>query len=133
LSDYGEIVDEQIRIMDAMYPNLSIDTYVVMPNHVHILLRVMWSKHPTVRDEDGKIISPTPANTEVARFLSTFKRYVNKKIGGNIWHTSAHDRIVRNQREYDEIVKYIYANPIRWRLDRYNPNCTSPKKWYIVK
>ena len=41
----------------------------------------------------------------------------NKEIGRNIWQRSYHDRITRDDAEYDEIWQYIDTNPLRWELD----------------
>ncbi len=40
LGRYGEIAEKYIRQMDAFYENVAVDAYVIMPNHIHLLLVV---------------------------------------------------------------------------------------------
>ena len=39
-------------------------------------------------------------------------------LGQKIWQRSYYDHIIRNQRDYDEVAKYIYDNPMKWRFDK---------------
>ena len=53
LSSIGRVVDEAIRAIPAHYPNVALDKFVVMPNHIHLIL--------ALAEPDGRIISaPTP-------------------------------------------------------------------------
>lgn len=53
--------------------------------------------------------------------VSMLKRFINKDIGFNIFQRSYYDRIIRNEKEYTAISKYIHNNPIKWDVDEYNP------------
>ena len=63
----GETVKKYIEQISDFYDELSVDSYVIMPNHVHLLLTVFQGKEES-----------TPQNTVVAKFVSTLKRFVNK-------------------------------------------------------
>ncbi len=61
LSPYGEIVDRWIQKIPEKYPEVSVDHYVIMPNHIHILLSVMGDNgrgNPSPTDE-MKFSTPT--------------------------------------------------------------------------
>ena len=60
---------------------------------------------------------PTRQHSSVSRFVSTFKRFCNKEYGENIWQRHFNDHIIRDRQDYEEHVKYIYENPIRWHYD----------------
>ena len=106
LSKYGKIVDAAINHISVTYPAIAIDSYVIMPNHIHLLLRVC-------ADENGRpMVAPT-----VSRVVNQLKGYVSKKVGKTIWQKSFHDHIIRGREDYDEIAKYIYENPMRWHYD----------------
>ena len=51
LLSYGKIADKYIRQMDAFYDHLSVDKYVIMPDHIHVMIRLdngsMWASTPT--------------------------------------------------------------------------------------
>ncbi|MBQ6848667.1 MAG: transposase [Clostridia bacterium] len=112
LSRHGAIADAYIRFINDFYPNLSVDKYIIMPNHIHLLLRI---------DNDGRSGTPAPTkgNSTIAQFVSTLKRFCNKEYGENIWQRSYHDHIIRNQEDYAEIWQYIENNPRKWALDCY--------------
>ena len=112
LTKYGQIADKYIRQLNDFYDDLSVESYVIMPNHIHIML---WIKD----NEQGPSGTPVPTvqNTLTARFLSTFKRFCNKEYGENIWQYRSNDHIIRNREDYEEHLKYIYENPLCWYYD----------------
>ena len=138
LTKYGKIAEKYIRQLNEFYHHLSVEKYVIMPNHIHLLL---WVKEnnmtdngqsgtpvPTMRGKpprtssNGQSETPVPTNIERAnnacsQFVSTFKRFCNKEYGENIWQARFHDHIIRNRDDYEEHVKYIYENPLRWYYD----------------
>lgn len=40
LKEYGQIADKQLQFMSDFYENISLDKYVIMPNHIHLLLTI---------------------------------------------------------------------------------------------
>ena len=110
LSYYGKIADEFINKINDFYDNISIDIYVIMPNHIHLILRVF-------DNGTSETSSLTKQHSVVPQFVSTFKRFCNGKYGMNIWHRSYHDHIIRDVKDYERIYKYICKNPIIWKSD----------------
>ncbi len=110
LTKYGEIAEKYIKQLDDFYNHISVESYVIMPNHIHILLFVK---------ESGQSRTPVPtrANSAFSQFVSTFKRFCNKEYGENIWQARSNDHIIRNRQDYEEHLRYIYENPIRWYYD----------------
>ena len=106
----GEIADKYIRQMNAFYEHLSVDQYVIMPDHIHILL--------TVQNGQSRTPVPTRANSTVAKFVSTFKRFCNKEYGENIWQGRYYDHVIRNQQDYNEVWEYIEKNPRKWAMTK---------------
>ncbi len=116
LSQYGVIADEQIKKMNNFYNHISVDKYVVMPNHIHLLI--------TLNFTNGRSRTPVPtiinnANSDISKFVGTFKRFTNKEYGENIWQGSFYDHIIRNENDYREIWDYIENNPLKWTEDRF--------------
>ena len=70
---YGPIADKYIHQLHDFYEDLSVESYVIMPNHIHIMLRVNGA-------ENGPSRTPVPTvqNSIPSRFVSTFKRFCNK-------------------------------------------------------
>ena len=114
LTDIGKIVERHLLGCNKI-PNVYIDKYVIMPNHIHVIIR---TSHQTVNDSRGvEAPPPTRANALVPHFVSTFKRFCNAEIGKNIFQRSFYDHIIRNGREYEEISQYIAKNPQTWHED----------------
>lgn len=113
LSCFGKIVDKWIGQIQNKYPSVSVDCYVIMPNHLHLML--------TVAKDDGRG-DPSPTVDAVVgwlKFQST--KEINKiqnSLGEKVFQRSFYDHIVRNQEDYEEIGKYIFENPARWQFDK---------------
>ena len=102
LTEYGEIVNNAIKMISQIYPSISVDCYVIMPDHVHLILRIMT-------DENGRpMVSPT-----VSRVICQMKGYVTKQIGFSVWQKSFYDHVIRNKQDYDECSRYIHENPMK--------------------
>jgi len=92
--------------------DLIVDRYIIMPNYLHLLLRLERAEQ-----------SPAPTISEV---ICTLKSITTKKAnlcdntpGRKIWQRSFYDHIIRNEQDYLEIWRYIDQNPLRWELDEF--------------
>lgn len=108
LSEIGKLVDFEINKISSIYNAVLIDKYVVMPNHIHMIVMIQ-------SDEYGR---PQVAPT-VSRIVKQFKGSISKQIGFPVFQRSYHDHIIRNQSDYDEIWQYIGENPLKWQSDCY--------------
>jgi len=110
LLPHGKIAEKYIHQLNNFYEDITVDQYVIMPNHIHIML--------LVRDDGASRTSPpTKQHSAVSRFVSTFKRFCNKEYGENIWQRGFYDHIIRNREDYEEHLRYIHENPTNWYYD----------------
>ena len=113
LSIYGNIAEKWIKKISDKYNKVSVDCYVIMPNHIHLLLTTI---------NNGGRGDPSPTVTAVVGWLKyQITREINqiKGTGGaKIFQRSFYDHVIRNRNDYEEIWKYIYENPIRWKIDK---------------
>ena len=110
LFPYGKIADKHISELSEFYANIKVDKYVIMPNHIHIILRVLGDGSP-------RTSTPTRQTSSISHFVSTFKRFCNKEYGRNIWQRGFYDHVIRNYDDYVNIKKYILQNPTNWYYD----------------
>lgn len=110
LTDYGVVADQQLRLMADFYENMKLERYTIMPNHVHLLLRLLET-------ENGPSGRPVPTNSGIAKFVGTFKRFCNRQYGENIWQNRSYDHIIRDEADFLKHVQYIDQNPARWTED----------------
>ena len=104
LSNYGEIVKEKINNIPLHYDNVLIDNYVIMPNHIHLIINIT---------ENGRTMcAPT-----ISRIIKHFKESVTKSIGCCIWQKGFYDHIIRDEEDYLTKCQYIENNPTKWLED----------------
>ncbi len=119
LSSAGEMVSDVIEDIPVRFPDVSIDSSVVMPNHVHLLIGL------ALRSTD----EPLTINlSEVVQWfkMSTHRRYSEgvQRDGWapyqwKVWQEGFHDRIVRSDKELDILRRYIVENVERWDQDQF--------------
>lgn len=110
LTPVGKITEQAISEIPSHYPNIKVDTYVVMPDHVHMILEI----HAT---GDGRLIA-APTGMDLSKVIQQFKRVVSKTAGFSIWQRSYYDHIVRNREDLENIRQYIQTNPQKWILSK---------------
>ena len=127
LTPVGQIVEEQIQAIPARHPAIGIEKYVIMPNHVHLLVSIRdlsggASPSPTVGTEasssEGDLL---PSLFDVVRVLKSLTtRMARPFLGENpLWQRSYHEHVIRNEEDYRQIWEYIDTNPAKWAEDRY--------------
>ena len=104
LSQYGFICDKYIKNMNSKYEDVTVDKYVIMPNHIHLIVCI-----------DGTMRASSP--TSIVDVIRSFKVLVTKEIGVSIWQRSYHDHIIRGKTDYNKIWEYIDTNVAKWELD----------------
>ena len=104
LSKIGQIIKNNIDMLDKTYQTVSVDRYVIMPNHLHLILMI-----------DGRTqFAPT-----ISRVIKQFKGSITKQVGIPIWQKSFYDHIIRDEKDYLRICEYIENNPAKWTEDKY--------------
>ena len=112
LSAMGKVAEQQLLLLEKRYPFLRIDTYVIMPTHVHAILVFEnevagASSHPTLMDV-------------VCAYKSLTTRECNRIFqtpGRKIFQTSFYESVLRNESAYRECWQYIDENPRKWLLN----------------
>ena len=106
---YGQIAQAQLLMLEQRYPSLKIDQYVIMPNHIHVILLLeetaVNSQRPTIMDI-------------VCAYKSlTTREYKKVRPIDKLFQVSFYEHIIRGRKDYDEIAEYIANNPKQWELD----------------
>ena len=107
LFEYGMVVEKEIATLNSTYKDVKVDKYIVMPNHIHMII--------FITPENGR----TQFVPTISRIIKQFKGAITKKIGFSMWQPRFHDHVIRDEEDYQNHWRYINENPIRWLTDEY--------------
>ena len=107
-SKIGFIADKSVQDIEAHYPGVQVLSYVIMPNHVHILISLINAE---------KAVN---LSTIIGACKSTITREARIEYPGIIlWQKSFNDHIIRDEKDYLTHGEYIEINVQRWKKDKY--------------
>ena len=141
LSAIGEIVADEWMKTRNIRPNVSLDEWCVMPNHVHGIIVIWgsdsdhssgqlpfvdWEKSFSVVEttrlvSTGHIQKPKPTlqPNSLGSIIGQFKSKCTKRIhdagfSDFGWQPRFHDHIIRDEEDLERIRQYVLNNPINW-------------------
>ena len=107
LKPCGEIVKEQLQLIETRFPGVTVEDYVIMPDHIHAVIFLH-------RKAGGASPSPT-LDDVICAFKSLTSRSCKQKYGiEKMFQRSSAEHMVRDREDYETRRKYIYENPKRW-------------------
>jgi putative transposase len=145
LNDWGKMVRKCWTEIPAHQPNIALDEFIIMPNHIHGIIFI----HQTVGDYGNIVgvqyIEPLHNHNStnnhnhtthneyqhiipgsIGVIIRGFKSAVTKWSRQNetihtVWQRNYYEHIIRNDSELNRIREYIQNNPLKWELDKNNP------------
>jgi len=139
LSDIGMIVFEEWKETEKKRHNIKLDSWIVMPNHIHGIIIItkkynccVETSHRDVstcqnvsarRDVSTEKLKPNTLGSIIGQFKSVCTKKI-RQIGNDkfAWQSRFYDHIIRNDQSLNNIRQYIQYNPMRWDMDRNNPD-----------
>lgn len=109
LTPWGIAVEGAIHEIPVHYPRVAVDLYVIMPDHVHMILG------PEAAEDGRQVAAPT---AKLSTVIQQFKRAVSRAVGEPIWQKGYYDHVIRNDEDLQNTRQYIQGNPLKWILDR---------------
>ncbi len=144
LSEIGKIVQQEWEKSFEIRDELFCDAVVIMPNHIHAILRIDNINVDVNVETHGRASLPSTQNQStpnqppkkngiairppksISSFVAGFKSAATKRINDfrrtpkmGVWQTRFHDHIIRNENEYNKIKNYIETNPANWAHDKF--------------
>ena len=123
-SHFGEIVRAAWVEIPAHFPAAELDEFVVMPNHLHGIIRLRADAQRTVGKDDFS----RPAQGSLAALIRAYKSFTTRTIntlqntkGAAFWQRNYYERIIRDDDELMRTRSYIRLNPKQWFEDEYHP------------
>ena len=113
----NQIIHKWIRETENKFPNVTIDKYVVMPDHLHLIVTIK-ERHAGCSLPDVMCFFKTMTTNEYIRGV---KDGILLPFDGKLWQKSYYDHVIRNQQDYNEIWEYIENNPAKWIIMHEKP------------
>ncbi len=101
LKPYGKIVEKYILSIETAYKEIDVINYIIMPNHIHLLLLINTYGLP-------RSSAPT-----IPSVIGALKRFVNQECKQNFWQRSFNDHIIRNKSDFENHWNYIEYNALK--------------------
>ncbi len=134
LNDAGRMVEQCWGTIPAHFPHVALDECMVMPNHVHGILRVVdrWAtgRGTACRAPTGGTTTPVeqfgvPVSGSIPTVIRSFKSAVTKGINEisqssgrcDVWQRNYWEHVIRDETELQRIREYICDNPLHWATD----------------
>ena len=108
----NQIIHKWVREVENKFPNVVIDKYVVMSDHLHLIVTIK-ERHIGRSLPDVMRFFKTMTTNEYIRGV---KNSELQPFEGKLWQKSYYDHVIRNQQDYNEIWEYIENNPTKWML-----------------
>jgi|WetSurMetagenome_2_1015567.scaffolds.fasta_scaffold00086_6 putative transposase len=124
LNTAGEIVQTTWNNLPVRYPNIELDAFIIMPNHIHGIINIVGAglALPVVgmRQQKGAA-SSAPTIGDVIRVLKSISaininRLLNR-LNRPVWQRNYYEHVIRNENELLNIRQYIDNNPLKWEDD----------------
>lgn len=118
-NDAGFMVNQWYEELGSKFASVSCDYFICMPNHVHFTIFLGQTRRS----------APTNLNTIVQWFKTmTTNDYIRgvkengwQRFNKRLWQRNYWERVIRSEAELYKFRDYIKTNPIRWSLDKLNP------------
>jgi REP element-mobilizing transposase RayT len=126
LNQLGKIITEQWNNLPNRFPNIKLDQFVVMPNHIHGIIAIVVGAPAKGRAPARG--APTTVGDIVGTYKSLCVHHCLKWAKSNnppffigkLWQRNYWEHIVRNENELNCIRDYILHNPQKWEMDKLN-------------
>ena len=140
-SKIGQIIIECWNNIQELNKNIYINEFIVMPNHIHGIIEIRNQKetNSNVEKKYGFEVEERRGRRSLQSVIKDFKsvttrRYneiVNEKNKNMLWQKSYYEHVIRNEKEYYEIVKYIKNNPLKWIFNNENNKMNFTENIYV--
>ena len=143
-NELGEIAYREWMKTAELRPQIELDAFMVMPNHIHGILKINEMNMDTLHspnntgdnmgDNTGECNSPnntgecnsplrSPSNT-IGAIIRGYKSSVTKQFGlmgfdEKLWQRNYYEHIIRDEQSYQIISEYIINNPKKWADDKF--------------
>ena len=119
LTNIGNIIKKSYINLENEYENIKLHDYVIMPNHIHVIIEICDRADTGPAPTIGDIICSYKTRT-TGLILKGIKEGKFKPFNKRLWQRNYYEHIIRDEKELYRITQYIQYNPLNWDKDKYN-------------
>lgn len=116
----GQMLEDLIPESEQRFSTISIDSYVVMPNHIHLMVGLAVRMSDEGHVDNLSDIVRWIKDASVRRHSLGVKNHGWDTYQGRLWQKGFHDHIVRNEQELETLRRYIATNVESWEKDEFH-------------
>lgn len=116
LSDAGRMVEQEILSLPSRHPEVDLDEFVIMPNHIHLLLGLNLDLRRKATVSLSDVIGELKSRT-TNRYIRGVKMGLVPRFDQHLWQVDYYETIMRNEKWTEERRAYIANNPANWQDD----------------
>jgi REP element-mobilizing transposase RayT len=131
VNDLGRAVEKLWLEIQEHFDGVNVDTFVVMPNHLHGIIEIIKDNRPScvgaTHESPLPIQRHGPKPGSIGVIVGLFKATVSKKYhemtntqNTRLWQRNYYEHVIRDEKEYQVIYDYILTNPLNWERDEEN-------------
>ena len=116
ICQYEDILKNNWNLLPESDPNIELDVFTIMPNHIHGILFIQNA------EKGGE--TPPLRRLTLGQVIAKFKYLTTKEInlvrrtpGQKVWQRNYYERVIRNEKELEKIREYIVFNYLKWESD----------------
>ena len=137
LNKSGKMMEHWLMKLPQKFLGIQLDNYIIMPNHIHMIIHIVGVNPRVCPNESQKIQegehTGSPRQISLPEIVQWFKtmttnNYIRnvkrnhwKPFNKKFWQRGYYEHIIRNEKSLDRIRHYIINNPLKWEIDKNNP------------
>ncbi len=139
VNEVGTIIVRWWKETKNKFPNIELDEFAIMPNHIHGIIAIVGADLRVCPDATGQgttdrgIKQGEHAGSPLQTIIQWFKTMTtNEYIQGvksgicppfkkRLWQRSFYDHVIRGESSLHDVREYIHHNPLNWASDENNP------------
>ena len=125
-SDVGIIVEDELQMTDVLRPEIRLDQFVIMPNHVHAIILIELGPIGPIAVGAHRDAPLHRSARSLGSIVGQFKGKVTTRVRRlrqdpdyRVWQRNYYEHVIRDEEELNRIRQYIQDNPASWQVDRY--------------
>ncbi len=137
LSECGQAVEEEWFKTQNLRAYVTLDEFIVMPNHFHGILWLDRDEQSTARRAPTAERFGQPVPGSLPTIIRAFKAAVSRRVNtmgksgkSEVWQRGYYEHVIRDDASLNRIREYIVNNPLTWVSDRENPVHIAEHEFY---